>query len=65
MTTNEYKEYHENGCTEQTGIRYLGEGRYEVEARGGYDGYLVKEFAQIEDALDYVVTLWKRNTARL
>lgn len=60
MTSN--KEYHENGSTEETKLRYLGEGRYEVEAFGGYDGYLTKEFTQVEDALDFITYLWQRNT---
>lgn len=61
MTYNK-REYHENGCTEETKLRYLGEGRYEIEAFGGYDGYLLEEFDQIEDALDRVATLWQRNS---
>lgn len=50
--------------TESTSIRVI-EGIYVVEGRGGYDGYLKREFIDIEDALDFVATLWGRNTSNL
>lgn len=57
------KEYHENGSTEQTSVRYLADGRYEVTAGGGYDGYLCQHYETIEDALDAIAALWQRGNS--
>lgn len=37
----------------------LAEDRYLVEAWGGYDGYLKREFDTIEEALEFVTGLWQ------
>lgn len=53
-------EYAENGQTEKTSIEYIEDQKYVVTAQGGYDGYIEQEFKSIEEALEYVATLWNR-----
>lgn len=44
--------------TEWTHIRRVAKG-FTVEAAGGYDGYIIRDFDTIEEALEYVSELWK------
>lgn len=47
--------------TEQTNITRE-DGKFIVEAWGGYDGFLKREFDTIEEALNFVSDIWMTDT---
>lgn len=53
-------QFHPTG-TDVTTISYE-DGKFVVTGRGGYDGFVRMKFDQIEDAMDYVASLWGINS---
>lgn len=49
--------------TDGTTIRLRENGKYEVQGWGGFDGFLVREFEEVEDAMDFIAYLWGLNSA--
>ena len=54
---------HHSG-TDQTSITFTSDGKFRVVGTGGYDGCIRRDFDEIEDAMDYLATLWKLNSGR-
>ena len=50
--------------TDSTSIHRDGN-KYVVTAMGGYDGYLRHEFDFVEDAVDFVASLWSMDSSTI
>lgn len=52
----------ERGYTSSASVHMTDDGKFEVTAMGGYDGFLREQFDQIEDALDFIAGMWQCDT---